>query len=357
MEPLAFHIPDLIARAMRRHLTAEQARSRIQQVRGLIPIMLLPEARHRILWMDVGDFRFTEWKFRYSILSILKESPTPEVFTTDLSLLAEPAPGEPLQPTGFIFQMSRCGSTLLGRALSSHPGHVVLNEGTPLHEPLWQYLTDDWQHPPARDAVVLRNLILALGRQRSAESDAFFIKFRSWNIIFIDALTRAFPDVPCMFLYRNPAEVMISALTREPTAYLRFMGTPAAAFITGLPLAQAEQQQRAAYYTSLYTAYFRAALDAETRLTVLNYRKLSKENFPDILRRAFSYTVPPEELAPMLEQFSYYSKDSGTRTRFTADTERKRQAVTPEIEALLSGELSMLYDRLERSERNLFPEA
>jgi hypothetical protein len=49
-----------------------------------------------------------------------------------------------------------------------------------------------------------------MGRQRTSEQKAYFVKFTSYNVLFIDFIKAAFPDVPCLFLYREPGEVLVS---------------------------------------------------------------------------------------------------------------------------------------------------
>ena len=37
-----------------------------------------------------------------------------------------------------------------------------------------------------------------------------FVKFDAWSTLDLPLIRRAFPDVPCVFLFRNPVEVLIS---------------------------------------------------------------------------------------------------------------------------------------------------
>lgn len=55
----------------------------------------------------------------------------------------------------------------------------------------------------------------ALGQKRFAGEKYLFVKFDSWNAIDLDLIAEAFPDVPRIFLYRNPIEIIVSHLRRR----------------------------------------------------------------------------------------------------------------------------------------------
>ncbi len=358
MNTLEKLLPKLMTTAIQSYLPAETAIQTIRDNRGIIPISILPTQGYQVVWLDVGDYQFSEWKFRYSIKNLVENRSVNQSFTTDIELLrSDNIVKNYFIPTGFIFQMSLCGSTLLAKALAKSPDHFVLNEGSPLHEPLWQYLTDNWQHPvppTAENRDLIRNLILSIGRQRIPNQNAYFIKFRSWNVIFIDAIMQAFPNTPCLFLYRDPTEVLVSALQKHPKGYLRFKDTAAGAFMTGHSVNDVTQMSYLNYFTSLYTSYFSSILTSSYQnIVYLNYNQLTKQNFPEILQQAFHYTTTCDEMALMQDQFNYYSKDDSQETRFVSDQAQKQQAATPEIRQATEYKLGSLYDQLEQSEKKL----
>ena len=358
MYPLEQRIPDIIAKAAQSYYPSRTALNLIKQQPGMLPILFLPEANYRVAWLDVGQHPFTEWKFRYAVEAAVQRQSNPQAITTDKCILTyDEVLTDTIYPSGFVFQMSLCGSTLLAKALARLPQHLVLNEGTPLHEPLWQYLTHNWQQPVMmtdKNNTLIRNLILALGRRRLPEQAHYFVKFRSWNVLFFEAIMRAFPDVPCLFLYRDPAEVVVSALKKEPTGYTRFKGTPAAAFMLGCPTEVTAEMGYLDYFVRLYEQYFLSILKAPYKHSVyLNYDQLKRENFAYILERAFSYLPPPKQLLSMQAQFDYYSKDDSGTKRFVSDEVERQNAVTPEIRTAVDRHLVDLYQQLEQSDKNL----
>ena len=132
---------------------------------------------------------------------------------TDLDALCRAVDDQPgLPPAGFVFHMSRCGSTLVARALAAVPAHAVASEPGPLEAVL--------RAEGDRRAVRwLRGMVGALGQARRPEQRRFFVKFDAWSTLQLDLVRRAFPDVPWMFLYRDPVEVLVSH-ARRPGAHV-----------------------------------------------------------------------------------------------------------------------------------------
>lgn len=115
-------------------------------------------------------------------------------------------PSLPLQ--GLIFHMSRCGSTLLAQMLGAVPGNAVLSEPAPLDEVLmWAWRG---QIAPEAAALAVRSVVAALGRQRGIGEERLFIKTDAWHTRLMPLLHAAFPDVPWLYLFRDPLEVLAS---------------------------------------------------------------------------------------------------------------------------------------------------
>ena len=114
-----------------------------------------------------------------------------------------------LAPNGFIFHMSRCGSTLVARMLASDPENIVISEASPIDVAI-QILLASPQLSRETRAVLLRAVILALGHKRTPRQSRYFIKLDYWHTRAMALFRDAFPDVPWIFLYRDPAEVLAS---------------------------------------------------------------------------------------------------------------------------------------------------
>jgi hypothetical protein len=109
-------------------------------------------------------------------------------------------------PVGFVFHLSRCGSTLVGQALGSIPGTRVLSEPAPLDQ-LLRAMAD---RPEAEQVAAARWMVSALSPPVSDDHQRVIIKMDAWQIHFFPILRQAFPDVPWIFLGRDPIEVMVS---------------------------------------------------------------------------------------------------------------------------------------------------
>lgn len=347
-------IPTLYRRALSRALTDAAATRAIAAHPGLLPVALDGE---RVLWADVGEHRFTEWKFRDSVAAATGDDPNTLCFSTSWRHLASlDAASLGQEPRGFIFHMSCCGSTLLTKVLARSPDSGVICEPSPLHERLWGPLTRGWQRADGLDDEgqrMVANLLRLLGRRRWAGQAHSFVKFRSWNVLFVHLIAKIFPGVPRLFVYRSPEEVLVSAMTNEPFGYTRMRSTPAAPLLLDAPAEVLAGMDLMGWCARLYRAYLRAAL-ADEGLILVDYRRLSAEHLPVILRDGFGLTPSPAHLAEMVDEFSYYSKEDQRRQRFRSDQVRKQRLVTPEIRAAVDREgLGVLVEQLRRSGRSL----
>lgn len=111
-------------------------------------------------------------------------------------------------PSGFVLHMSRCGSTLAGRMLMAVPGHAVASEPEPLDAVIQWATLSGASHD--EQVAALRAIVAALGRDRAVGQRRFFIKLDAWHALSLPLLRAAFPDVPWIFLYRDPVEVIVS---------------------------------------------------------------------------------------------------------------------------------------------------
>jgi hypothetical protein len=122
----------------------------------------------------------------------------------DLQRHAEQHPA--IKPSGFIYHLSRCGSTLAGRALGSLPGVCVLSEPAPLDHML-RAMAD---RPLDEQVLAARWILQALSPVETADDCQLVVKLDGWHIHLFPVLRLAFPDVPWIFLSREPVEVMVS---------------------------------------------------------------------------------------------------------------------------------------------------
>jgi len=105
-------------------------------------------------------------------------------------------------PDGLVLHLSRCGSTLLVACLRALAGTTVLSEPGPLET----VLADS----PDGEARVRR--FRSLMRALAPDDPAFahVVKLDAWATLDLPDVLTAFPDVPWVFVCRDPSEVLVS---------------------------------------------------------------------------------------------------------------------------------------------------
>lgn len=339
---------------------------RIRAVPGMVPLAIDPEIGEdgrpdgpgAVLWADIGQHRFREWQYMYTVQALAREGRIGQAFKTDFDILLDDRIlADPISPCGFMFHISRCGSTLSAKALARSPRHVVINQGGPLQRGFWARLTRDWQHDlvaTSDNLHAFRNLVLAMARRRNADEAYSFVKFISWNTLYMDFAMQAFPQVPSVFLYRDPVEVIASVL-RETSAVMWAKGRRQAGFLTGLPWQDTIAIPDVEYLARIFTRYLELADGAGSRVANINYRAINPDNFPAMLSRGLKFDPGADELALMCEQFRFHSKDDSDSQTFKDDSAAKQSEIPPEGKALVARLCGPAMGRLDASSANLFP--
>lgn len=174
------------------------------------------DGRPMVDWCYLGRQRFDAAFFEQTIgkcmtrpFNLLFRQQTPIEVLRELDQVR---PG--LKPTGFVFHMSRSGSTLVSKTLAAIPTNVVMSEARPIDATLRAHFnsteaTDD------RRIAWFRWMVSALVQRWLGGEQHFFIKFDAWNTLELPLIRRAFPDVPWIFVYRDPVEVLVSQFSHR----------------------------------------------------------------------------------------------------------------------------------------------
>jgi hypothetical protein len=85
-------------------------------------------------------------------------------------LVARAADEPNLRPTGFIFHMSRCGSTLVSQMLASLPHNIVVSEAAPIDAAV-----------QTGQIETLAAMVAAFGRKRSRNARGYFVKLERFT--------------------------------------------------------------------------------------------------------------------------------------------------------------------------------
>jgi hypothetical protein len=220
-----------------------------------------------------------------------------------LERLGADAPG--IAPTGFVFHMSRCGSTLIAQMLAQLSATVVLSEAQPLDALLRM------RGRGVDDATLttwLRGMMSALGQPRAGQH-RLFVKFHAWHVLELPLIARAFPGVPWLFVFREPRAVL-SSQARIPSAELDpAMTSPA---YLGLDFAEAVQMEPDAYAARVIAAFCTAALRnaGAGRSAFVEYAALPEIVVSGVLE-FFGVRAEPDELRRMREAARLDTKGEG----------------------------------------------
>jgi hypothetical protein len=223
-------------------------------------------------------------------------------------------------PRGFIFHVSRCGSTLLSRMLAAPRRALVISEAAPLDDIIHASL-----HIPgltrAEHISWLRWVVGMLGTHGNHPDRDYFVKLDAWHIHQLALIRAAFPDTPWIFLYRDPLEVMVSH-QRQPGLH----AAPGALDprIFGLSRQDAIGLSPLDWSAAVLAGFFHAALAArdDPRAMFVDYARLPEAVFGPIARHLGS-TLEQDDHALMREAATMDAKNPFWT--FESDTAEKRE--------------------------------
>lgn len=301
-------------------------------------------------WCYLGDERFTAPFFNHTIDDLLRQPfnllfrhQTPLEF---LGELYEQNPG--LAPTGFIFHMSRCGSTLAAQMLASVAQNIVLSEPPPIDS----ILRSNFMSAPVTDEQRIERLkwiVGALGQKRLDEK-YYFIKFDSWSTLDLELIKLAFPEVPWIFLYRDPVEVIVSQMRqRGAQAIPGVIGQMLPGFEMGEILEMFPEE----YCARVLAQICQTAINCHSTSSALmiNYKRLP-EAVTSVIIKHFRAEFAPEEIESMKHAGQFNAKDP--KFVFAPDGEAKRKQASEAALRAAEKWVNPLYEELEKiSQLNL----
>jgi hypothetical protein len=289
-----------------------------------------------VKWCYAGDHRFTDGFFDDTITAMLK-SPFAAAFprTTSLEELRNLPQG--IAPSGFVFHMSRCGSTLISRLLAASPRILVMSEPGPLDA-----VIRGGNATRGQRIEWIRWMINALGSPRHGETH-YVIKLDCWHMLDWNLLREAFPETPWLFVYRNPVEVLVS-LERRPSYWSLPGSLDAARF--GLDSESVIRMMGPRYLGRVLEAILAHACDAAAREpgALLNYRDLPQAVWQRVAGR-FGIELTAEERTRLESESAGDAKNP--LMAFSPDAAEKRRGASELIRQVCAERLDPWYERLE----------
>jgi hypothetical protein len=290
-------------------------------------------------WFFLGIDRFTQ-PFHDDTLEIRLREPFNLLFRhqTPIDFLGELyEKSKGIVPNGFIFHVSRCGSTLVSQMFASLEKNVVISEASVIDKVVRANAPDELK------VVWLRWLINALAQKRFANEENFFIKFDSWGVLDLPLIEKAFPEVPWIFMYRNPVEVIVSNL-RQPGAQM-IPGAIGKIFpqMNLFEILQLPIEER---FACTIATFCQSALEnsKSPRRKFINYNQLPFAVTDDVCSH-FGVSFSDEEIENMQNSSKFHAKTP--RMEFSPDGDKKRKEASPEVVHFAEKFVNPLYEKLE----------
>lgn len=262
-----------------------------------IPVAFDAE-KEEVHWIYAGDKDFKEPFFEDEIRLIRYEYlPTKNTSLHEFNELCRSNQADIVKPTLFIFHVSRCGSTLITQMLAQSAQNIVYSEPPLIDEILSSDLSNNVK------IEALKAAITHMGQKRKASHQYLFIKWDSWHLAYYELIRQAFPNVPAIFLYREPIAVlqshqrvrgmhMVPGLLKKDVFHLK-----------GIP----------AYDLDLYAAnvlakLYRWMIDhaSKNHVFLVNYSELPEKVFDIIYDLSLQYTF--SDLDSMKKRTMTHSK-------------------------------------------------
>ena len=300
----------------------------LDELKGWLPVdAVVVDGRPGLWWMDMSDVSLAEPFFQQTVERAKAENnQRGEQFTEFDVLLQLEKTLESLALTGFIFHSSRCGSTLVSNACRSLTNSIVLSEANAIDKLVARFITDAPEGTVKGSiySVFLRSVVHALGQRRTGGEQHLFVKFACCSFAQIARITRIWPNVPWVFLYRDPVETIVSNMSNLPP-WLLDKDRRVLAAITGASTSEiAEMPLEELCARTIGSLFSVAHRVAGANSMLVNYNQLSVPVIFSMFR-FFKVSPSADELSAIERGSRVYSKEaSGTRA-FVSDSAAKRE--------------------------------
>lgn len=315
------------------HLVGRRETVDPSDLQGWAPFLL---RRDFVVWVDMKEQRL---KNGFAEREFLRAARRPRsVRTTSLETLEAMATAGS-RPTGFVFHVSRCGSTLLRNMLAAVSGSLALGEPLIVSEVLGGDV------PPERRAARLEGTIRSLCHPYAGDETRFFIKLQSSCTVDLELFRTCFPDTPVVYLYRDPIEVMVACLHEGGSNWMRARSDPrVAARLTGLDAKVVRDATAEEYAARTIGHYLERAHAQRGPLLPVNYSRLLRPETLEAICRFFGLA----DVGAAVEQMRAASQpDAKRRGDFVPDADRRRRAASPAMSAAAERWCAEPYRRLD----------
>ena len=271
--------------------------------------------RFEIFWLKLTGYGFCRSSFSSTIKEHRGLFPNCPIAASNQHVLLEISTlTDSVPPTAFIFHVSRCGSTLISNCLQSIDHSIVISEAQPFNRVLMPYLHD--AYPFTYDEYAadylkwFSALIKIYGNKRIGDEKYYFIKFSSWNALMLSEIKAQFPNVPVIFIFRDPVEVFNSIVARN-TGWMKFRSRTK--FISAMIRKEPDYILNTSlekYAIDFLEKLFLSGVNSQKNTLFINYKNDKIENVLAILRFCNIEIDHTDFKKKVVEVSRYHSKDN-----------------------------------------------
>ncbi|MBV8750347.1 MAG: hypothetical protein JO103_11600 [Candidatus Eremiobacteraeota bacterium] len=265
------------------------------------PVRVRDLARAPVVEWALVDAPFAEPFFEQTADHAMRH-PFNQVFKrrTPLAVFDDLADVPAVTPSGFIFHMSRAGSTLVAQMLAALDASLVISEAQP-----FDALVTLRRAGRCDDATFVRRLrgMAAAFVRPFGGARRLFVKWNASHALELPLIARAFPGVPWMFLFREPRAVLAS---HRRASGAEAFGGPVDAALYGMDPAAVPSMNHDEYTARAVAAFGEAAL---------RHANVGRGRFVD-------YAALPAVVVDELLPFFGVEPTAGERARMHAVTAR-----------------------------------
>jgi hypothetical protein len=318
-----------------------------KKLSGRIPSRLLLR-KLAVYWTRVDEKGLSE-PFFHQTIDRLHKTDVPDIVATSVNALLRAE--EELLPNGFIFHISRCGSTLLANAMRSFSGSTVVSESNLISKAL--LLSHDIfqvnSQAVTRDEL-LRGLIRAYGRRLNAQSNSLVFKMSSWNVLHVSLFRKLWPTVPIVMVIRDPLEVGVSLVNGAPGWLEENRANQIVNADIKDQVSANKLETIEARCACVLREYLKAVLlqSFDPLSRVIDYKDLSPSTALEIGRL---FKMPGAETLnhqALEATFSTYSKDPSASRAYSDDTVRKQTSASSILREEINNQARPVYEELSR---------
>ena len=239
-------------------------------------------------------------------------------------------------PAGFIFHLSRCGSTLISGCLSELDSSCVFSESPLLTELLLDSNLSAEQHK-----IYLRAFI---NLQAAAFPDRpqMIIKWNAWDIFRWELIRELYPQVPVIFLVRDPVEILAS---HQRSAGRHMAGDTSLAHAHPVFTPANTEQSLLAWQSRVLGALLgeMSRVKHQNAILRVDYKSLDVAGINEICRH-FGLHPHPERFTQRLK---FHSKTP--QVIFSSDVQTKQTIFSADDKTLIQQALFPLYQQFLKS--------